>query len=295
MVYDNLKIRFQLENVIIEVSKISNEIVKKPYPMNSHSENGFELHYIASGDAIIETQEKMVALSKGTFYVTSPFMRYAQFPSETKQISGKGNSYREYSVCFNIVQTLQDSMDDAEIMSILKTHQFIISENSYKAYGIFKEILFEVENQQVGYIDNIISLVRILIINAARMVTQDNDAEIAKNNLEIIRSTKRNLIIDDLFLNSYADLTLPKLSKAIGFSERQTQRYLSKEYGKTFNQKKLEARMAAAKVMLIDESVSIDDIAVKLGYVGNSKFLSSFKSYYGITARQFRKDKKFID
>lgn len=301
MINDSLDIRFQFENEIIEVYKISNEIIDKPYPMHNHGDNCFEFHYVVSGNATIETDDKMIPVSKGTFYITGPFVRHAQFPSLKIE---KGNSesiksnalYREYGIYFNIVQTLPEgASENICVMRTLKKTPFIISHDNYKVYNIFKDIFFELENQQIGYYDNIISLLRLLIVTSVRLSPDEVLHQKINDNLDVIRNNKRNLIIDDLFMNFCADLTLPKLSRAIGFSERQTQRYLSKEYGKTFNQKKLEARMSAAKVMLMDESLSVDDIALKLGCVGNSKFLSSFKNYYGITARQFRKDRKLID
>ena len=70
MINDSLDIRFQFENEIIEVYKISNEIIDKPYPMHNHGDNCFEFHYVVSGNATIETDDKMIPVSKGTFYIT---------------------------------------------------------------------------------------------------------------------------------------------------------------------------------------------------------------------------------
>ncbi len=297
MVYDNSQIKFQFENEIIEVLKISNEIINKPYPMHNHGENCFEFHYVLSGNAIIETPDKMISVGKGTFYVTGPLMQHAQFPDSSKnqyttESDNSNNTYKEYGIYFNVVQT---SLHDNSIIESLKKQSFIISENNYKIYNIFKQIIFEIENQKIGYVENIISLLRLLIVASIRLSPDVINSEISCNNLDKALNNKRSLLIDDLFMNSYANLTLSKLASEIGLSERQTQRYLSKVYGKTFNQKKLEARMSAAKVMLMDYNLSIDDIAYKLGYAGNSKFLSTFKNYYGITARQFRKDSNFIN
>ena len=96
-------------------------------------------------------------------------------------------------------------------------------------------------------------------------------------------------IIEEYFLYEYQDLTLEKLSSRLGLSHRQTERLLQKHYGMTFLQKKFEAKMSAALILLQDPSNSITEISVQLGYSSVEHFSAAFRKYYGISASEWRK------
>ena len=64
---------------------------------------------------------------------------------------------------------------------------------------------------------------------------------------------------------------------------------LKKYYGKTFQQKKQEARMSAAKIYLTDKRLSITQIAEKLNYSTSQHFTQAFRQHYGITANEYRR------
>ena len=51
------------------------------------------------------------------------------------------------------------------------------------------------------------------------------------------------MIIEDYFLYEYQNLSLEELAVKLGLGTRQTERLLPKHYGKTFLQKKTEARI----------------------------------------------------
>ena len=57
----------------------------------------------------------------------------------------------------------------------------------------------------------------------------------------------------------------------------------------TILQKKAEARMSAAAILLTDTGKSITAIAEELGYSSIEHFSSAFKHYYHISPRQYRK------
>ena len=99
----------------------------------------------------------------------------------------------------------------------------------------------------------------------------------------------KTLIIERAFLYHYETITLENLAKTLGLSVRQTERFLKKYYGKTFQQKKQEARMSAAKIYLTDKRLSITQIAEKLNYSTSQHFTQAFRQHYGITANKYRR------
>ena len=59
-------------------------------------------------------------------------------------------------------------------------------------------------------------------------------------------------------------------------------------YGKTFQEKKAEARMSAAAILLEDKERSITSIANLLGYSSVEHFSSAFRNFYHVSPRQYR-------
>jgi AraC-like DNA-binding protein len=99
------------------------------------------------------------------------------------------------------------------------------------------------------------------------------------------------LIIEESFLYDYEILTLETLAKRLGLSNRQTERCLKEYYGKTFLQKKTEAKMSMAKIYLNDPTLSISEIANRLNYSSIEHFSYAFKQYYKTSATEYRKRK----
>lgn len=100
----------------------------------------------------------------------------------------------------------------------------------------------------------------------------------------------KSVIIEEYFLYEYQDLSLPDLSDRLKLSPRQTQRLLMEYYGKTFQQKKAEARMSAAAILLSDPQKKIAEIAEALGYSSAEHFSSAFRRYHHVSPREYRKE-----
>ena len=56
-----------------------------------------------------------------------------------------------------------------------------------------------------------------------------------------------------------------------------------------FQQKKTEARMSAAVILLSNKNKSITSIAEELGYSSAEHFSSAFHKYYEMSPREYRK------
>jgi len=82
---------------------------------------------------------------------------------------------------------------------------------------------------------------------------------------------------------------LGELSNRLGLSERQTQRVIEKNYGSSFGEKKNEARMSAAAILLEDGALSLADVSKRNGYSSREYFNAAFKKYYKISPGRYKK------
>jgi AraC-like DNA-binding protein len=96
----------------------------------------------------------------------------------------------------------------------------------------------------------------------------------------------RNLTVEEAFLYEYKTITMDALSERIGLSKRQTERLLKEQYGKTFLQKRTQARMSAA-LILLEAGKTITQVAEIVGYSSCEHFTNAFKQFYGKSPRNY--------
>ncbi|WP_353646596.1 AraC family transcriptional regulator ligand-binding domain-containing protein [Mesorhizobium sp. WSM2239] len=79
-----------------------------------------------------------------------------------------------------------------------------------------------------------------------------------------------------------------EVARDLGTSERTLQRRITEE-GTTFRALLSEARRELGEQLLSDQSISIDEVAILLGYQDTSSFYRAFKDREGVTPHSWRK------
>ena len=99
-------------------------------------------------------------------------------------------------------------------------------------------------------------------------------------------------VIEDAFFYRHRTLTLSDLASLLNLSQRQTQRLLRDNFGKTFSQKLTDARMAAASQLLAGTDLSVTEIAERSGYSSIEHFSAAFHRRMGCSPRAYRKGQR---
>lgn len=287
MIYDNLDIDFKFEDTTIKICKISNEIIDHPYPLHNHGKHCFEFHFVSCGTGRAQINDEVHPLTPNTFYITGPLISHAQFSDATSSNDiGNSTCLCEYGVYFKFTSPVNNKHE--ELLNILRSYPFWIGTNHPVFRTLFEKIFHELKFQRIGYTENIISLLRYMIVVTIRILAGDKRKALPLHSSTL--DSKKHLLIDDTFIKYYKDITLTDLSTILGLSPRQTERLLKAEYGKTFLQKKLEARMSAAQILLANKILSITYISDYLGYSSIEHFSCAFRKFYGFTATEYRKN-----
>ncbi|MEE1238606.1 MAG: AraC family transcriptional regulator [Acutalibacteraceae bacterium] len=106
---------------------------------------------------------------------------------------------------------------------------------------------------------------------------------------KIENEPRANQIYKFICKNYNKPLTLEMLSKEFHFHPTYINRLLTKQYGKSFKQLLIRVRLKQSVYLLDDPSLSINEIAEKLGFFDYNHFRQSFRKYYGITPAQYRR------
>ena len=285
MKYRNLKLSFTIDDTKFTVLSISLEKMVTPIPRHSHSKNSFELHYVSYGHGRLIADEQTYEVVPGTFFVTGPGVFH-------EQISDIEDPMTEYGVYLQIssVGTPATKPRERLLLEFLE-RKFWIGEAAPGMHELMKQIHNELEQRSIGYELVLPTLLQQLILLISREYYRKEYLQgegTATPSFEM-PADQTYLTIEEAFLYNYKDLTLPKLASMVNLGIRQTERLLLKHYNKTFAQKKTEARMSAACLLLQDPSNSIASVATELGYSSPEHFTNAFQKFYHMTPSGYRK------
>lgn len=276
---------FTLEDTLIHVPMISYRHFTEPLPRHSHSKNAFELHYVTAGKGFVVLENQTFPLSPGVLYITGPNIAHEQIPDESESLT-------EFGLFFLISESESNSPLAAQFIK----HELWLGDAGKEIDALAQAILWEKTNQKPGYRQKIPLLLAELMIECVRNFISDGkiyDNKLPvpskKLSVDLLQEENTLLVIDEIFLCRYADITLEQLADSIGLSTRQAQRLLEKNYNKSFSSMKLEARMAAAETLLRNSSLKITEISNRIGYSSIEHFSNAFKKFYGVSPGQYRK------
>lgn len=118
---------------------------------------------------------------------------------------------------------------------------------------------------------------------------ESQEPHVELNQLVINRLDKHiKTLIDEKFYCSHG-ITMESLAKQLNTNRSYLSRYINITYGCSFNTWLTQLRINEASQLLIDSpTLSIDKIALMVGFASRSHFMSSFKATKGVTPGKWR-------
>ncbi len=280
--YNDLDIKFTMENVNFYALHIACERFLRSIPSHSHSDNSYEIHYIPFGKGKVRIDKVLYQVIPNTLYVTGPHIEHEQIPD-------KEDPMIEYCIYLKLDKKNYDKKKEKlqSYLEIFESTKIWFGQDNQSIHPLMQQIFLELENKYTGYQKQVETLLQQLVIQLIRNFENKQVSQKQYKPSDLAYS--KYFIIEEYFLFEYKMLSLEDLSSRLGLSPRQTERLLKKHYGKTFLQKKAEARMSAASILLMDPNKRITDIALDLGYSSVEHFSNAFGRYYHKSARDYRK------
>lgn len=277
--YTDMDILFTLDNIQIHALNIVFERFTRTIPSHSHGNGCYEIHYIPFGYGKLVADGQYYDISPNTLYITGPHIEHAQTPIQSDPM-------QEYCVYLKIRSTAQNQKKSS-VVKAFTSMPFWIGEDTQGIHLLMKQLFDELEHCYTGYQNQVQLLLSQLLIYIVRNYEQRSISltSFSQNNV----TESKSFIIEEYFLYEYQSLSLDALADKLKLSTRQTQRLLMEYYGKSFQQKKAEARMSAAAILLSDKTRSITSIAEDLGYSSIEHFSSAFRNFYHMSPREYRK------
>lgn len=277
--YTDMDIHFTMDNIQIHALNIVFERFTRTIPSHSHGNGCYEIHYIPFGRGKLITDGQYYDITPNTLYVTGPHVEHAQTPIQSDPM-------QEYCVYLKI-RTASQKQKKSPVINAFTSMPFWLGEDTQGVHSLMKQLFEELDHCYTGYQNQVRLLLSQLLIYMVRNYEQRqiSQTSFSPHNM----SESKSIIIEEYFLYEYQSLSLDVLAAKLNLSTRQTQRLLMEYYGKSFQQKKAEARMSVAAILLSDKTRSITSIAEDLGYSSIEHFSSAFRNFYQTSPREYRK------
>ncbi|HKL98867.1 MAG TPA: AraC family transcriptional regulator [Mobilitalea sp.] len=275
---------FHIEGVGIHILMVSYRRFLRVLPAHSHGENTYEIHYISDGYGTVLLNTKKYKVEPEVLFITGPGILHEQIPDNNNPM-----------IEFGLYMHIQEGKPGGEIIQAFRANPMWFGKGNALTRHIMTQILKEMEWKPMGSTETIPLLLAQFLIESARCFNRKHsESQILPEPLgnfdtHSMKEENALLVIDEMFLYDYNDITLEKLSVRLGFSVRQTQRLLNKIYGKSFQEKKMEARMSAAATLLQNSPMNITVISEQLGYSSVEHFSSAFSKHFGMSPTKYRR------
>ena len=279
-VYTDLNIKITINDTAFLVLNIVFERFLRSMPRHSHGNNSYEIHYIPYGHGTVYIDDQVYDITPNTLYMTGPHVEHEQIPF-------KNDPMAEYCIYFKMQNSGAVKQKPETVAYKFGQTHFWFSQDTQELYPLMQQIFYELEHRYTGYMIQVETLLQQCVVKIVRNYENRRQSKVHFSPSNLVDS--KYIIVEESFLYEYETLTLESLAARLGLSIRQTERFLKEYYGKTFLQKKTEAKMSMAKIYLHDANLNISEIADRLNYSSVQHFSYAFKQYYGISATNYRK------
>ena len=272
---------FQMGSLLVTPVHVRVEQLPPIIAAHTHSNTSYEIHYTVSGRGRVLINGQSHPVEPDTLYITGPRIVHAQFSDPAAPIT-------EHCLYLNCVRTSQDGA--GPFVPFIDT-TFWMGRDENRVAPLMRQLIEENRTPRTGWREMSETILKQIVILLARIYRQGKPQPRAAVSAPALTRAGLMPVIEDAFFYRYRTLTLGSLARLLNISERQTQRLLQKDFGKTFSQKLTEARMAAAAQFLANTSLSVTDISERLGYSSIEHFSSAFKRATGTSPRQYRRQR----
>ncbi len=127
--------------------------------------------------------------------------------------------------------------------------------------------------------------------HTVQVVSDESKAHVTLPNAFSEKDIDRLSKLDHL-VNVYymTDLSVARAAELLFISERQLQRITQKEYGMTFAQFLCKTRLAAAKILLADPTLTLEQVATATGFPSRAALTRAMQKAEGVTPSAYQKN-----
>lgn len=253
----------------------------------THSHTFFELFITIGGRLCLESLHgDTVMMNEGSFCLIRPSVYHNTkvFTDDAKKLAIRFQFERicGSSAELSLYERVSSTLDTLEPISVFH--------DCRELCAAFCELRNEILYPSIASDTCAAALLTRLYICFFRSLFDGEHESHAFNNGTFNLATERKLKIEEYFFSHFKErITEDDMASEMNLSKRQLNRVLQSIYGVGFRRHLIDIRLHRAAQLLIETTLSIDEICAEIGYTSISGFYSAFSQSFGISAGQYRK------
>lgn len=237
-----------------------------------HSNKQCEVTMVLEGGCRVELEEGSVDLRAGQAVVI-PRDRYHSFTAEP-------GSFERFCFWFELsggpLERQLDKVEQARVFDV-EPELMELCRTIYREYRLRTPFWWDMQT----------AMLKMLAVSVLRWLKLDDSENAAQGFKDRpLRATRIERYIE---ANLSQEPTLEGLAASLHLSRRQIMRIVQEEFGMTFRDKVLKTRMERAAWLLRTGELPLDIVVGEVGYATERGFYQSFRRYFGLTPRQYRR------
>ncbi|MBE7009948.1 MAG: helix-turn-helix domain-containing protein [Ruminococcaceae bacterium] len=259
------------------------EISPAAHETLTHEHAWFEFHCVKKGSIKIKTDKKTYVIKANealfipprTYHNTNAMEESTQYVGLGFELSCNKKSTQE-----QLYQNLSSVFSAEDCIKLTKCLKLIDTSHELLSYANEGHSLdrCRFHNMLTTFLFQLYDKLRETNTVDSVVYNEDNDKG----------PDMRNYLIDYLTSNKINNITLEELSQKMYLNKKQINRIVKKRYNMTFKQKQIRFRIENAKKHLAETTLSVDQIAVLVGYTNLTSFYKAFRKLVGVTPKTYR-------
>jgi len=278
--------RFSLGGRSVTVA-ITNHFMDETFyqTLRYHSHAGYEVQLILSGSGAIQVGMDRYTVEEGDLVLVKPECRH-------KMVLTSPDAMTRITFLFFVSGETPNDTESRYIWDAFETAP--VFSKVPDMVGKLPEIPVlqrELRKQSSCYLIRVKAMLQSLFISMARAFSRISEDQIKPISTD--EDKNRAQQIEDFLHNDlFQDMTCAEMAKTLNLSQRQLERILQKLYKKNFRTLRLELRMDTANALLEEGSLTMEEIAEKLGYSSVPAFYAAYRKFYGMPPGKYKKSSK---
>lgn len=246
---------------------------------NRHCNAEFELHFIVCGTCTLSVKEARFSLSAPAAVIIRPGVHHMP---ETCSAD-----FLHFSVSFS-----PHSQEGADPLAEIP--EYVLLPLSGDQSFLCGRLIRECTGDEPCREEMIVSMLSEIFIDLLRRVAgfrkkTRKEPDLRETGSDVTERFRTD-VIDNFFENRHTEnVDEQMLAAELHVSTRQLSRILRKNYGVTFREKLLSARMDHASWLLRTTDRKVSEISETAGYPSEGSLFRHFRSSFGMTPAQYRK------
>lgn len=251
-----------------------------------HRQDFFFFNFAYMGDygAISYQNDNYITVKQGECYIGQPFTGYALYGHNEKDIIIVGILIQKETFFRTFLPVLSANAKLFRFFLAPQTDQYsdefihLKLENDSPIRTLLELMIIEYARKNEDTQTILKPLVLTLFMYIAR--------EYSASHQEPVSECLSDKIVQ--YMASHSDIvTLKDIARHFSYHPNYISALLHRELGKTFSEILLEQRMEKATALLKGTNLSIEEIALMLGYSNSSNFYKAFREYFGQSPREY--------